>query len=207
MHPHTTWMHTCIVSTGPLEPYTYPPTRHVCVGKCTTYTHVHMHVCTLTLQVHVRTHIHISAHGPQHMRTMALRVHTKGTHMDVSPHMTQIHRAHTQAPLTMQSMRAGRQERVHTQACAPSQALAASPARPPVIAPSPGVWQIALAGRGRPPLINPSFPRAPRAGARNCGPAGPSPAQARNQKADFRAGHLFAGLRLFPPLCFISARR
>ena len=43
----------------------------------------------------------------------------------------------------------------------PSKALAASPAGPPVIAPSPAVWQIALEGRRLRPLINPSFSRAP----------------------------------------------
>lgn len=177
------------------------------------------HICTrarASLHTHTaatrkHTHSHRCTPHPMHtdhcIRAQWDYEYTQMAHMYVSPHMTQIHRAHTHAPLTMQSMRAGRQVRVHTQGCAPSQALAASPAGPPVIAPSPGVWQIALAGRRRPPLINPSFSRAPSAGARNCGPAGPSPAQARNQKADFRAGHLFAGLRLFPPLCFISARR
>ena len=53
----------------------------------------------------------------------------------------------------------------HTHTGQPSQALAASPAGPPVIAPSPGVWQIALAGRRLRPLINPSFSRAPSADA------------------------------------------
>lgn len=55
--------------------------------------------------------------------------------------------------------------RTHTPTGQPSQALAASPAGPPVIAPSPGVWQIALAGWRLRPLINPSFSRAPSADA------------------------------------------
>lgn len=179
------------------------------------------HICTRAracLHTHTagtrkHTHSHRCTHHVTCTRTTAYAhngttsTHKWNTYVCVTTHDTNASCTYTSTLLTMQSMRAGRQVRVHTPACAPSQALAASPAGPPVIAPSPGVWQIALAGRRRPPLINPSFSRAPSAGARNCGPAGPSPAQARNQKADFRAGHLFAGLRLFPPLCFISARR
>lgn len=135
-----------------------------------------LHTCTADTRKHTHSH-----RCTRHMHTCTLN--------------------HAEHACRQESARA--QTRARARTLRPS--LPVLPA-PPVIAPSPGVWQIALAGR--PPLINPSFSRAPSAGAPTCGgPARPSPAQARNQKAGFRAGHLFAGLRLLPPQRFISAPR
>lgn len=75
----------------------------------------------------------------------------------------------------------------------PPQALAARPARPPVIAPSPGVWQIALAGRRRPPLINPSFSPRPERPCADPPPARPGPGPGSPSKGRFPRPHLFAG--------------
>lgn len=232
-HKHTTQMHTLHMPTW-MSTYTIcgEVTTHTCL--CT-HTHHMKHTCTVYTRPRERVIAHITTHAPcmhgqiHHLYTHARACvhphtadackHTRSQHM-----CTQVHYAYTQmeqrctcnyAPTTQI-----RRVRTHTctltyaeHACrrlsarAPSQVLAAGPAGPPVIAPSPGVWQIALAARRRPLLINPRLSRAPSAGARNCGPAGPAPARARNQKADFRAGHLFAGLRLLPPPCFISAPR
>lgn len=98
-------------------------------------------------------------------------------------HSTEAH-AHrnascTYAHLTTQSMRARRQTHTHTLA-SPLRLLPAA-LGPPVIAPRPGVWQIALAGRLLPPLINPSFARAPGVAAPTFGRprAAPAPAPPR----------------------------